>query len=114
MIETDGLLELEFRRGLRHALAEFGEEGRSFAREELRDLVDAGEVVLFRDLARAGSGAAVDMVVHAGRLARPHDRASAQGEEAFYEVEVGVDDVGAGKGAEVLASVVDDASGAED
>ncbi len=111
--EAGRFLEAEFLGCLTHPRLEVGEKFGGFARKQLAYLPDPLQVSFPGNLPGAGAGAAADMVVHTGRLALAHGYAATQRKEPFYEFEIGVYRLGAGKWAEILGTVVDDPAGLE-
>ena len=111
-----GLLVLELFGGLLHQALVHAAHVLAFAAQEALGLVDEALVVLLRDLARAGAGAALDLVEQAGAGAALEDAVGtgAQEEGALEHVDRAVDGAGGGEGAEIVALLVARAAVLED
>src|SRR5271165_1666580 len=100
-----GALELQSFGGLRHFMREPLAHGAAFAGQKILRLLNQDVIVLERDLAGAGRGAALDLIEQAGTRAVfiKGVRAGAQKESALQGVQGAIDRPDAGEGTEIIA-----------
>ncbi len=103
--EPRGALELQSFGGLRHLLRQPLAHRAAFSGQKILRLLDENVIVLDRDLAGAGAGAALDLIEQAGTRAVfvKRVRAGAQKKGALQRVQRAIDRPDAGEGTEIIA-----------